>query len=61
MAAGAVEADCDLTAEDSSPVSELSFSLQSLQCQDGWDNSTDSQIDWLSDLKVHFIEVKWQY
>lgn len=35
MAADALEADCDPTAEDSSPVSELSFSLQSLQCQDG--------------------------
>ncbi|XP_016145411.1 cell division cycle 25 homolog d [Sinocyclocheilus grahami] len=31
MAADAVEADCDLTAE------ELSFSMQSLQCQDGLD------------------------
>ncbi|XP_052462029.1 cell division cycle 25 homolog d [Carassius gibelio] len=31
------EADCDLTAPDShsSPVSELSFGLQNLQCQDG--------------------------
>ncbi|KAK2909350.1 hypothetical protein Q8A67_005187 [Cirrhinus molitorella] len=35
MAGDVAETDCDLTAEDSSPVSELSFSLQNLQCQDG--------------------------
>uniref|UniRef100_A0A9J7Z836 protein-tyrosine-phosphatase n=1 Tax=Cyprinus carpio carpio TaxID=630221 RepID=A0A9J7Z836_CYPCA len=35
MAADAEEADCDLTARDCSPVNELSFSLQNLQCQDG--------------------------
>lgn len=35
MSADTVEADCHLKAEDSSSVSELSFSLQSLQCQDG--------------------------
>lgn len=35
MAGDVVETDCDLTAEDLSPVNELSFSLQNLQCQDG--------------------------
>ncbi|XP_051763311.1 cell division cycle 25 homolog d isoform X2 [Ctenopharyngodon idella] len=35
MAGDSVEAVWDPTAEDSSPVSELSFSLQNLQCQDG--------------------------
>ncbi|XP_017210413.1 cell division cycle 25 homolog d isoform X1 [Danio rerio] len=34
MAGDALEI-CDLTAEDSSPVNELSFRLQNLQCQDG--------------------------
>ncbi|XP_048051973.1 cell division cycle 25 homolog d isoform X1 [Megalobrama amblycephala] len=35
MAGDALEAVWDPTAEDSSPVSELSLSLQNLQCQDG--------------------------
>ncbi|RXN09042.1 M-phase inducer phosphatase 1-like isoform X1 [Labeo rohita] len=35
MAGDVVETDCDLTKEDLSPVNELSFSLQNLQCQDG--------------------------
>ncbi|KAI2668099.1 M-phase inducer phosphatase 1-B [Labeo rohita] len=42
MAGDVVETDCDLTKEDLSPVNELSFSLQNLQCQDGRSLSPDS-------------------